>query len=108
MSESVRDIALKARQAARKVMNLDSRAKDAALRAIAAGLSAAKAELQAENLKDLSNAKASGLSAAMIDRLTLSDKVVEGMARALEEIAELPDPVGRVLASWTQPNGLFF
>lgn len=106
MSESVRDIALKARQAARKVMNLDSRAKDAALRAIAAGLRAAKAELQAENLKDLANAKASGLSAAMIDRLTLSDKVVEGMARALEEIAELPDPVGRINGMSRRPNGL--
>jgi len=106
MSESVRDIALKARQAARKVMNLDSRAKDAALRAIAAGLRAAKAELQAENLKDLSGAKANGLSAAMIDRLTLSDKVVEGMARALEEIAELPDPVGRINGMSRRPNGL--
>ena len=106
MSESVRDIALKARQAARKVMNLDSRAKDAALRAIAAGLRAAKAELQAENLKDLANAKASGLSVAMIDRLTLSDKVVEGMARALEEIAELSDPVGRINDMQRRPNGL--
>jgi len=106
MSESVRDIALKARQAARKVMSLDSRAKDAALRAIASGLRAAKAELQAENLKDLSNAKASGLSAAMIDRLTLSDKVVEGMARALEEIAELSDPVGRINDMQRRPNGL--
>jgi glutamate-5-semialdehyde dehydrogenase len=106
MTESVKDIAVKARQAARALMNLDSRVKDAALRAIAAGLRSSKAELQAENRKDLENAKASGLSAAMLDRLTLSDKVVEGMARALEEIAELPDPVGRINGMSRRPNGL--
>jgi len=56
------------------------------------------------NRRDL--AEASGLTAAMRDRLVLDEKRIEAMAAGLEEVAALPDPVGRVLAEWTRPNGL--
>lgn len=62
--------------------------------------------LVAENRKDLGKAKASGLSAAMIDRLTLNEKRVRVMAEGVREVARLKDPIGRVQAQWTRPNGL--
>ena len=51
-------------------------------------------------------ARARGLTPAFVDRLTLDDKRIEAMARAVEDIAALPDPVGRVLATFERPNGL--
>ncbi len=62
--------------------------------------------LQNENRKDLEAAQTKGLSAAMLDRLTLSDKVVEQTASGLEEIAKFPDPVGEIVHMWTRPNGM--
>ena len=53
-----------------------------------------------------SAAKAAGIGAALIDRLALDPKRLEGIAKGLEDIAALPDPVGTVLAEWTRPNGL--
>ncbi|HVN71572.1 MAG TPA: glutamate-5-semialdehyde dehydrogenase, partial [Desulfomonilia bacterium] len=62
--------------------------------------------LKKENAKDLDEAFKTGLSSAMIDRLTLSDKTIEGMAKALEEIADQPDPVGKITGMVRRPNGL--
>ena len=62
--------------------------------------------LLAENRKDLAGAQANGLSAAMIDRLTLNDKRVRAMAEGVRAVARLEDPIGRVLAKWSRPNGL--
>lgn len=59
-----------------------------------------------ENLKDLSAAKESGLSSAMIDRLTLSEKTLSEMSNALKEIAAFPDPIGKIIDSNIRPNGL--
>ena len=78
--------------------------KDAALAAAAAALRARTDALIAANAEDL--AAATDLSAAYRDRLTLTPARVEAMAKGLEEIAALPDPVGRVLTEWTRPNGL--
>ena len=58
------------------------------------------------NKEDIEAAKKKGLTPAMIDRLLLDDVRIEAMAKGLEDIAELPDPVGRVLAEWERPNGL--
>ena len=60
----------------------------------------------AENRKDLMNAKASGLSSAMIDRLTLNEKRIKAMAEGVRAVARLKDPIGQVQAKWTRPNGL--
>ena len=80
--------------------------KDLALRAAATALRRRQAEILDANARDMAAARAKGLSAAMLDRLQLDPKRVEAMARGLEDIATLPDPVGGVAASWQRPNGL--
>jgi glutamate-5-semialdehyde dehydrogenase len=62
--------------------------------------------LVAENRKDLVKAKGSGLSSAMIDRLTLNEKRIRAIAKGVRAVARLTDPIGRVQAKWTRPNGL--
>ncbi len=107
MSESmIETIAARARKASRPLVSLSTVQKNRALAAMAQRLRSSAEELKTENAKDLKQARASHLSAAMIDRLTLSDKVIEGMAWALEEIAELPDPVGKIENMTRRPNGL--
>ncbi|MFH0984013.1 MAG: glutamate-5-semialdehyde dehydrogenase [Candidatus Omnitrophota bacterium] len=73
---------------------------------IAARLEKKTKWLVAENRKDLSSAHADGLSAAMIDRLTLTEERVRGMAEGVRAVARLEDPIGQVLAKWARPNGL--
>lgn len=80
--------------------------KDAALRAAADALRGRRAALLEANAADMAAARAKGLKGAMLDRLQLDDARLESMARGLEDIAALDDPVGRVLAEWTRPNGL--
>jgi glutamate-5-semialdehyde dehydrogenase len=80
--------------------------KNLALGKIATALRADRAALLAANAQDLEAARAKGLSAAMLDRLALDEQRVEAMARGVEDIAALPDPVGTVSAQWTRPNGL--
>ena len=95
-----------ARAAGRELAQAASADKDAAIRAGAAAIRARSVEILAANAKDLAAAEQKGLSGAMLDRLTLDDKRIEAMARGLEEVAALPDPVGKMLAAWDRPNGL--
>jgi glutamate-5-semialdehyde dehydrogenase len=93
--------------AAASVLALASTAtKNLALAKIAAALRARGAELLAANAKDMDAARAKGLSGAMLDRLALDAARIEGMARGVEEIAALADPVGTTIAQWSRPNGL--
>ncbi len=92
-----------ARSAAAALARLPAATRDAALRQAAAALRAESAVIIAANAKDM--AKFSG-TAAFGDRLLLNEARVEAMARGLEEVANLPDPLTRVLAEWTRPNGL--
>ena len=103
---AMRAVGREARAAARKLANAPAEMKNRALAAAARALHARSAEILAANARDLADAKAKGLSAALIDRLALNPDRIEGMARGLEEVAGLPDPVGRVLATFTRPNGL--
>jgi glutamate-5-semialdehyde dehydrogenase len=80
--------------------------KNRALRAAAAALRSRSAAILAANNDDMAAARSSGLSAALLDRLQLDVRRIEAMASGLEDIAALPEPVGRVLAEWTRPNGL--
>jgi len=80
--------------------------KNLALANIAATLRASRAALLAANAQDMEAARSKGLSAALLDRLALDAARVESMARGVEEIAALPDPVGTISAQWTRPNGL--
>ena len=103
---AMRAIGAEARVAARKLANAPAEKKNQALAAAARALRARSAEILAANARDLADAEAKGLSAALIDRLALNPDRIEAMARGLEEVAALPDPVGRVLATFTRPNGL--
>jgi glutamate-5-semialdehyde dehydrogenase len=80
--------------------------KDRALLAAAAALRASQTSLVGANAKDLEVGRAKGLSGAMMDRLKLDPARIESMAKGLEDIAALEDPIGTVIAEWTRPNGL--
>ncbi|MBX6376119.1 MAG: glutamate-5-semialdehyde dehydrogenase [Acetobacteraceae bacterium] len=94
-----------AKAAAAELARAPRPAKDQALTAAAAALRARAPEILAANQADLAAAE-SDLTPAFRDRLTLTPARIEAMAKGLEEVAALPDPVGRVLAEWTRPNGL--
>jgi glutamate-5-semialdehyde dehydrogenase len=95
-----------ARAAAAELAHADPGAKTLALEAAAATLRHRMTGLLTANAKDMEAARAKGLSSAMLDRLALNPARVEAMAEGLDAIAQLPDPVGRVLAEWDRPNGL--
>src|SRR5438552_17200214 len=95
-----------ARAAARALAAAPARARDTALGEAAARLRRAEAALLEANHGDVERARAAGESAAFVDRLTLTPAGIEAMARGLEEIAALPDPVGETIAAWRRPNGL--
>ena len=97
-----------ARAASRELALASTATKNAALCAMAAHLRQQSAAILKANAADLEAAKAGGLAASFIDRLTLTEARIEAMARGLEDIAEVPDPVGATLAEWTRPNGLQF
>src|SRR5438094_547673 len=95
-----------ARAAARALAGASTAAKDAALRAAAARLRREEAAILRANADDVAGARAAGESAAFVDRLMLTTSRIDAMARGLEEIAALPDPVGETIAAWRRPNGL--
>ena len=96
----------KARAAARELMLLSPEAKAEALRASARAIRAALPPILEANAADVNEARGSGQNEAFIDRLLLTPERVEGIAKSVEDIADLPDPVGAVTAEWTRPNGL--
>jgi glutamate-5-semialdehyde dehydrogenase len=100
----LQEAARAAKAAAAALARAPRPAKDAALMAAAAALRARSEAILAANAADL--AAATGLTDAFRDRLTLTPARIEAMARGLEEVAALPDPVGRTLSEWTRPNGL--
>jgi glutamate-5-semialdehyde dehydrogenase len=95
-----------ARGAARELALASTAAKNAALEAAAGELRARTATILEANARDLDAARAAGRPGSFLDRLKLDAKRIEGVARGVEEIAALPDPVGAVTAEWTRPNGL--
>ncbi|MBU0574926.1 MAG: glutamate-5-semialdehyde dehydrogenase, partial [Proteobacteria bacterium] len=85
---------------------LSTEVKNKALVAMADALVENQALIIRENERDLGKARELGLSPAMIDRLTLNEAAIGGIARGLAEVAALPDPVGKVTSMWRRPNGL--
>ncbi len=109
MSETgvlIGDMAKRAKAAARTVANITTDVKNKVLLSTAQRIMDSRSELQEENKKDLENGRSKGLSHAFLDRLALSDKVIESMAQGLKDVASLPDPVGEVIKMWKRPNGL--
>jgi glutamate-5-semialdehyde dehydrogenase len=80
--------------------------KNAALAAAAAALRARRTDILAANARDMKAAEAAGLGGAMLDRLRLDAERIEAMAKGVEQVMALPDPVGTVIAEWERPNGL--
>jgi glutamate-5-semialdehyde dehydrogenase len=102
----IEDMAKEAKAASRQLRRAGRAQKDSTLELLAGKLIDMQADIIKENEKDLAQARKAGLSAAMIDRLTMDYKVIRGMADGLREVAALPDPVGEVSGMWKRPNGL--
>ncbi|MBI3301426.1 MAG: glutamate-5-semialdehyde dehydrogenase [Deltaproteobacteria bacterium] len=94
------------KKAARALATAPTQVKNRALLQAAARLRQDNGILLATNLQDVEAGKKHGLSAAMLDRLTLTEARIDAMAKGLEIIADLPDPVGETIAMWRRPNGL--
>ncbi|AEH22529.1 Gamma-glutamyl phosphate reductase [Thermodesulfobacterium geofontis OPF15] len=105
--EMILEIAKKAKIASKNLVTLSSNTKNEVLKRVAQKLRERKEELKRINEKDVNQALIQGHTKAFIDRLTLTDKIIEGMAKGLEEVAALPDPVGEVVKMWKRPNGLW-
>ncbi len=95
-----------ARKAAHTLSLASTETKNHALRAAAAAIRANAEKIRSANAQDFSAAKAKGVAGSFLDRLDLDAARIEAMAKGVEEIAALPDPVGRVLARFERPNGL--
>ncbi|MBD3619304.1 MAG: glutamate-5-semialdehyde dehydrogenase [Chromatiales bacterium] len=100
------EVGRRARAAGRALARAETGAKNAALLAMADAIDAAAETLKAENAKDLDAGRKNGLDAAMLDRLTLDDARIAGMAEGLRQIASLPDPVGAISDLNYRPSGI--
>jgi glutamate-5-semialdehyde dehydrogenase len=106
VADLMRGIGHAARAAAKVLALATTEQKNLALRAGAAALRTQRPKILAANEGDVRQAVARGVSGALLDRLRLDDNRVESMARGLEDIERLADPIGRRLAEWSRPNGL--
>ncbi len=100
------EIGRRARAAAAVLAFADPAAKTRALEAAADALDERRDDILSANALDMAAAEGKGISKAFLDRLQLNDKRIDAMIEGLRTIAALPDPVGRVLADWTRPNGM--
>jgi glutamate-5-semialdehyde dehydrogenase len=95
-----------ARSASTRMAAASTAAKNSALLALARHIRAHAGELKARNASDIANAERNGLAAPMVDRLRLTDKVIETMAESCEQVAALPDPVGEITNVRRRPTGI--
>ena len=106
VTQLMRRIGDDAKRAAHALASVSTEAKNKALKESAQSLRRRKNEILSENAKDMAAGEEKGLTAAMLDRLELTDERLEGVAKGLEDIAALPDPVGTITEEWDRPNGL--
>ncbi|GAB0058221.1 Glutamate-5-semialdehyde dehydrogenase [Candidatus Magnetaquicoccaceae bacterium FCR-1] len=106
ITQRINTIGSQARTAARTLAASDGTARNQALEFMAQRLWEDRAALQEANKRDLAQAEADGISPAMIDRLRLTDKVIQGMADGVREVMALPDPVGEITEMRPRPNGM--
>ena len=95
-----------AKAASLELARLTTEAKNAALRAMARALMEKSPEILAANEADMQRGREGGMPESLLDRLMLNEARIAGMAEGLEQVADLPDPIGRVMDEWTRPNGL--
>ncbi|MET0692726.1 MAG: glutamate-5-semialdehyde dehydrogenase [Propionibacteriaceae bacterium] len=103
---TIRDHAVRAREASLVLARATRATKDAGLQAMADALAKAETEVLEANERDLVRGQESGLTAALLDRLRLTPDRVAGMVEGLRSLAGLPDPVGDVVRGWTTPDGV--
>ena len=103
---TVKDQAIRAKEAAGTLATASTSAKNTALDAIACALDANRTEIQVANAKDIEAAKAAGMAQGMLDRLTLTESRISDMITGIREIIALDDPVGEFVSMSTRPNGL--
>ena len=96
----------RAKEASRKLATSPETLRNAALEAIAAALEEQAETIIAENAADLIAGRQAGLSEALLDRLTLTEERISGIAKSVREVIALPDPLGRILETILRPNGL--
>lgn len=106
IESKVVEMAKAAREASKELARCSSVQKNEALKAIAQKLYEKAPEIKAENAKDVEQAREQDISAAMIDRLTITDATISSMAEGLTDVAGLEDPVGSLDRTWIRPNGL--
>ena len=106
MKSTLETMGAKAKAASRALAALAGEEKNRCLEQMAREIEAARPEIQAANAADLEAARARGLAPAMIDRLTLTEARIQGMADGLRTVAAQHDPVGRILSKNVRPNGL--
>ncbi len=106
IAKLMRGIGEAAKAAARALALAPTEAKNKALTEAAQSLRRRNNEILSENAKDMAAGEEKGLSAAMLDRLELTDERLDGVATGLDEIAKLDDPVGTITEEWDRPNGL--
>ncbi len=106
IEQTIKDMAVQAKKAAHAMSILSTEQKNNVLGRMADALAEQKPYIQTENAKDLEAGKAKGLAAAMLDRLHLSDKVMDSMIGGLREVIALPDPVGEISDMVRRPSGI--
>jgi glutamate-5-semialdehyde dehydrogenase len=106
LAATMAEMGRRARDASAGLALASAESRSAALRAGADAVRAQADEILAANAADVAEAERAGIGSALLDRLALDAKRLDSLARGLEDIAALPDPLGRVLAEWTRPNGL--
>jgi len=106
IDQQIAEIGKKARAASREMAKAGARQKNGALTRLAELIQAHRAQLKSANQTDLDRARAAGNDAAFIDRLTLSDKVIDAMVEGVAQVAKLSDPIGEIDGMRTQPSGI--
>ncbi len=103
---SVKELALKVREASSRLALLTTKEKNDALMKIAEALEDNCEKILALNRKDVERERAGGMSEALLDRLSLNEKRISSMAEGVRQVAALPDPVGELIDETVRPNGL--
>jgi glutamate-5-semialdehyde dehydrogenase len=106
LASSMREMGLAARKAAHALAHIPAETKRQALKAAAAALTATSQQILRANHHDVELARKEGATPAFIDRLLLSEKSIESMARGIQTVADVDDPIGTTEAEWKRPNGL--
>ncbi|BDS05451.1 gamma-glutamyl phosphate reductase [Oceaniferula spumae] len=106
IKNSILEMGAQARAAAHALAILSSEEKNSILRAMAAGLREHESRILEANKLDIEAGESNGLTSAMLDRLRLAPSRLESIAAGIEQVADLPDPVGEVLDEWERPNGI--